>query len=228
MRRLLPTLEPTSAGADLDELYAWPDQLCLRANFVSSLDGAAEVDGRTGGLGSPADRAVFAHLRATCDVVVVGAGTATAERYRPAPVPVAVVSARLSLSPTDRLFAPASGLATPLVLTCAAAPADRRAALSDHAEVIDCGEDTVDLRLVVAELERRGLRRLLCEGGPRLFADLLAAGLVDELCLTLAPVLLAGGAPKITNGPRLRPPRDAMLMSALEDGSNLLLRYSLR
>lgn len=228
MRRLLPNPETAPAGVDLDEVYAWPDQLCLRANFVSSLDGAAEVDGRTGGLGSPADKAVFAHLRATCDVVVVGAGTVTSERYRPAPVPIAVVSARLSLSPTDRLFAPAAGLATPLVLTCAAAPADRRAALSHHAEVIDCGGEIVDLRLVVAELQRRGLRRLLCEGGPRLFADLLAAGLVDELCLTLAPVLLAGAAAKITNGPSLQAPEGATLLSALEEDSNLLLRYSLR
>lgn len=228
MRRLLPGLTSSATEVELHEVYAWPDGPCLRVNFVSSLDGAAAVDGRTGGLGSPSDKAVFSHLRATCDVVLVGAGTATAERYRPAPVPIAVVSARLSLSPTERLFTPADGLATPIVLTCAAAPADRRAALSRHAEVVDCGDETVNLGLVVAELSRRGLRRALCEGGPRLFADLLAADLVDELCLTIAPVLVAGAAPKITHGPAFPAPLGAKLLSALEEGSNLLLLYSLR
>ena len=213
---------------DLDEAYAWPEQRCLRVNFVSSLDGAATLEGRTAALGSPADRAVFAHLRATCDVIVVGAGTAVAERYRPAPVPVAVVSARLSPSPTDRLFIPAAGAARPLVLTCAAAPADRRAALAPHAEVVDCGDAAVDLGLVVVELEHRGLHRLLCEGGPRLFAGLLAADLVDELCLTVAPLLAAGAAPRITHGPVLAPPRAVTLLTALEDDGNLLLRYSTR
>jgi len=162
------------------------------------------------------------------DVVLVGAGTATAERYRPACVPIAVVSAHLSPSPSERLFTPAEGLATPILLTCAAAPAVRRAALSPYAEIVDCGDETVDLGLVKAELERRGRRRILCEGGPRLLTDLLAAGLVDELCLTLAPVLVAGAAPKITHGPAFPAPLGAKLLSALEEGSNLLLRYSLR
>ncbi|MEO5680872.1 MAG: dihydrofolate reductase family protein [Acidimicrobiales bacterium] len=224
MRRLLPGVGPRGPAVDLDEAYAWPAEPCLRANFVASLDGAASVEGRTAGLASGADRRVFAHLRATCDVVVVGAGTATAERYRPAPVPVAVVSASLSPSPGERLFTPGPGTARPLVLTCAAAPADRRAALAPHAEVVDCGGDTVDLALVRAELERRGLRRLLCEGGPRLFADLLAARLVDELCLTVAPVLASGPALRITRGLALSPPLGTTLVSALEEDGVLLLR----
>jgi len=226
MRRLLPSLAAGGAEADLDEAYAWPEERCLRVNFVSTLDGAASLDGRTGGLATPADQAVFSHLRATCDVIVVGAGTASAERYRPARVPVAVVSARLSPSPEERLFTPGLAAAPPLVLTCAAAPDDRRAALSRCAEVVDCGGEAVDLDLVVAELERRGMRRLLCEGGPRLFADLLAADLVDELCLTITPLLTAGAAPRVTDGPGLAPPVTARLLSALEEDGTLLLRYS--
>ena len=226
MRHLL--LGPAApAGVDLSEVYAWPEGTCLRVNFVCSLDGAATVDGRTSGLGSPADKAVFTHLRATCDVVLVGAGTAIAERYRPTAVPVAVVSARLSPQPGDRLFTPGAGTARPLVLTCPSAPADRRGALAPHAEVVDCGGEVVDLRLVVAELERRGMRRVLCEGGPRLFDDLLAADLVDELCLTVAPVLVGGAAPRVTDGPPLAPPRTATLLSALEEDATLLLRYAL-
>jgi len=209
-------------------VYAWPDEACLRVNFVSSLDGAADLDGQTAGLGGPADRTVFSHLRATCDVVLVGAGTATAERYRPAQVPIAVVTGRLSLSPSDRLFTPSAGTAAPIVLTCASAPADRRAALSRCAEVSSCGDEAVDLHLVVAELERRGLRRILCEGGPHLFAGLLAVDAVDELCLTVAPLISAGPAPRITGGDPLRPPRGASLLSVLEEDGTLLLRYSLR
>ena len=212
MRRLLPS--PAVAEVDLDEAYAWPAPRCLRVNFVSTLDGAASLDGRTAGLATPADQAVFFHLRATCDVIVVGAGTASVERYRPARVPVAVVSARLSPSPEERLFTPAVDTAPPLVLTCAAAPQDRRAALSRGAEVVDCGDDAVDLGLAVAELERRGMRRLLCEGGPRLFADLLAADLVDELCLTIAPLLTAGTAQRITDGLDLAPPVTCLLYTS--------------
>lgn len=226
MRRLLPSPTAGAAEVDLEEAYAWPEPRCLRVNFVSTLDGAASLDGRTAGLATAADQAVFSHLRATCDVIVVGAGTASAERYRPARVPVAVVSARLSPSPEERLFTPGAGMAPPLVLTCAAAPADRRAALSCCAEVVDCGDDAVDLGLVVAELERRGMRRLLCEGGPRLFADLLAADLVDELCLTVTPLLTAGPAQRITDGLGLAPPVTSRLLSALEEEGTLLLRYS--
>jgi len=226
MRRLLPSAADSGAEVDLDEAYAWPEGPCLRVNFVSTLDGAASLDGRTGGLATPADQAVFFHLRATCDVIVVGAGTASAERYRPARVPIAVVSARLSPSPEERLFTPGVSTAPPLVLTCAAAPGDRRAALSRFAEVVDCGDEVVDLDLVVAELERRGMRRILCEGGPRLFAGLLVADLVDELCLTITPLLTAGTAPRITDGLGLARPITARLLSALEEQGTLLLRYS--
>ena len=225
VRSLLPG---SSQEVDLHQAYAWPGPTCLRVSFVSSLDGAATLHGRTAGLGDAADKAVFAHLRATCDAVLVGAGTASAERYGRARAPVVVVSARLSPSADERLFRPANGTAAPVVLTCAAAPADRRSALARSAEVVDCGEDAVDLRLVVAELERRGLRRILCEGGPRLFAALLAADLVDELCLTVAPLLTAGDAPRITRGPGLPAPRPATLLSVLEQDGTLLLRHSLR
>lgn len=227
VRRLFP-VDASDGGIDLHQAYAWPEDRCLRVNFVSTLDGAASLDGRTEELGGSVDKAVFSHLRATCDVILVGAATASLEGYRPARVPVAVVSARLSLSPDERLFQAGPGTATPLVLTCAAAPAGRRAALARVAEVVDCGDESVDLAQAVSELEGRGLRRLLCEGGPALFAALLSTGAVDELCLTLAPVLAAGDAPRITRGPSLPTPRDATLLSLLEEDSTLLLRYAVR
>ena len=93
--------------------------------------------------------------------------------------------------------------------------------------MVDCGDERVDVRLLVSELHGRGFRRLLCEGGPRLFASLLAAGAVDELCLTLSPLLVAGDSPRLTCGP-LAAPQPACLLSVLEEDSALLLRYSLR
>lgn len=212
----------------LKEVYGWPDEVCLRLNFVSTLDGAVALDGRTSGLSTVADRAVFDYLRTTCDVVLVGATTAISERYRPARVPIAVVSGQLSPGPSDPLFAAVAGTATPIVLTCEQAPSDRRNALAAYAEVVSCGDETVDLQLVLDELKRRGMRRILCEGGPTLFAQLLASGLADELCLTLAPLLTAGSAPRITDGEALRPPRGASLLSVLEQDDTVLLRYSLR
>ena len=227
MRRLFPAADQ-GEEVDLHQAYAWPDGPCLRVNFVSSLDGAATLEGRSGGLGGPADKVVFSHLRATCDVIVVGAGTATAERYGPARAPVAVVSAALSMTPGDRLFTPLPGRARPLVLTCASAPAHRRQALAPHADMVDCGGDMVDAALVIGQLHQRGFRRVLCEGGPRLFASLLAAEVVDELCLTLAPLLAPGDAPRLTNGPPLPTPAGATLLGVLEEDSALLLRYRLR
>lgn len=226
MHRLFPPLLADEVE-DLGSAYAWPERPCVRVNFVSSLDGAASVEGRSGGLGGAADKEVFGYLRSTCEVILVGAGTAAAEDYRPARVPVAVVSNRLSLAAGHRLFSPLAGSARPLLLTCAAASADRLAALAPHADLVNCGDEAVDLRLAIAELVARGFRRILCEGGPQLFGDLLAAGLVDELCLTVAPQLTSGPASRIALGPMLSVPARATLMSALENKSSLLLRYRL-
>ncbi|WP_181779668.1 pyrimidine reductase family protein [Pseudonocardia pini] len=236
MRRLLPP-GPDLTDADLTEPYAYPpdlDRPWVRVNFVSSLDGAVSVDGRSAGLGSAADKAVFGILRRLADVVLVGAGTARAERYRGArkptvgrdtPPPIAVVTGSAALAPDLGLF---TDTAVPtIVLTTAEAPADRRAALRE------AGGDVVELpdlapATLLAELERRGLRRVLCEGGPGLHGDLVAAGAVDELCLTLAPLLAAGDAGRIARSAAGHDPETMTLESVLESEGNLLLRYRIR
>lgn len=213
IRRLQP--DPPSAPLDaagLDRAYAWPAGLWVRANFAASVDGAVEVDGRSGGLGGPDDRTIFAQLRSGADAVLVGSGTVRAENYgvvrldeaalarrrtrgqAPA-VPVAVVSNRADLNPASRLFreAASGGQARPLVLTCAAADAASRSALGDVAEVVICGDGSVDDRLVIEALVARGHRAVLCEGGPTTLGRLARAGLVDELCLTVAPLLAGPG-----------------------------------
>jgi riboflavin biosynthesis pyrimidine reductase len=207
---------------DLESLYAYPaDRTWVTANFVSSVDGAVSVDGRSAGLGSPADKKIYSLGRELADVVMVGATTVRVEGYRGArrerPLPIAVVTARGSLTPDMPLFTDTE--VPPIVITCASA---RLPALP--AEVIVAGDTEVDLPLAVSELAARGLRRINLEGGPRLFGTMVAAGLVDELNLTVSPLLAVGGASRIATGPVV-PPVDLTLASVLRADDVLLLRY---
>jgi len=209
-----------SAGEELDlprlaEVYAYPAPRWLRVNFVSSADGAAAVDGLSGGLSSADDKRVFGILRVLTDLVLVGAGTARAEQYKPArrrealtqlragrppAAPIALVTRTLGLNLSSPLFTEAAPDSRTIVITCASSDEEMRAETAKVADVIVAGDDTVDLRAALDELAGRGLGRVLCEGGPRLFGDLLAAGLVDELCLSLGPTLAGPGASRIVAG----------------------------
>ncbi|MFJ7750773.1 pyrimidine reductase family protein [Arthrobacter sp. NPDC097144] len=244
----------TAAGsaAELtdDELmaaYAWdapagePVRPHLRFNFVASADGAAAIDGRSGALGDGADHRVFELLRRTCDVILVGAGTVRAEGYAgallgtesqawrtghgmPAHPGFALVSGTLNLDPDSPLFEQAP--VRPLILTAATAPADRRAALERVGDVVVAGERTVEPEAAAAVLAQHGFQRVLSEGGPRLFGSFQTAGLVDDLCLTVSPLMAAGSALRITAGaPEAVPPRRLELAHVLRGGDTLLLRY---
>lgn len=220
--------------------YAPPAGPWLRMNFVSSLDGAVTRDGLSGGLGDDADHRVFELLRRWADVLLLGAGTARAEGYGAmrlpeeserwrvehglAPQPVfALLTRRLDLDPDSSIFTEAP--VRPLVLTVAEAPAERRAALAEVADVVEVGETEVDPVRVREELGRRGLARIHSEGGPTLFGSFLAADVVDELCLTLAPTLEAGPAARIAHSP-LAVPTAMELAAVLQAGDELLLRYT--
>lgn len=240
MRALLP--EPVD-DPDLHAWYArdWLDSGGLRMNFVTSLDGAVTVDGLSEGLQTRGDNRVFAALRDLADVVLVGSRTVLLEGYsRPAPkgarlelrrkhampdaLQLAVVSRSGSgLRPDLPLFA--EGDAPPaIVVTTGRAELD---GLEDVAEVIVAGEDDVDFRRVRDELAARGLPRVLSEGGPTLFGA--AAGAVDELCLSVSPILVGPGPGRITAGlPWLDGPRRFELTGLLEDGSALFLRLRAR
>jgi riboflavin biosynthesis pyrimidine reductase len=226
---------------DLAALYAYPAGPWLRANMVSSADGAAHLNGMTRGLSSEADRHLFALLRTLADVIVVGAATARAERYAPVrqhelwpdlrsgrtpTPPIAVVTARLDLDPDSRLIASAPPSARTIIITTAQAPADRRAALDGRAEIIVAGQETVDLKAAVDALAERGHRRMLAEGGPHLLAQIAAAGLLDELCLTIGPLLAGPGANRILAGVLSEaPPLPLTLAHVLEDNGCLFCRY---
>lgn len=233
------------ANTEVEAFYAYPDadRPWIRVNFVSSLDGAVTVRGRSRGLSSPADQRVLGLIRDLSDVVLVGAGTAMIEGYRgvkrtevrgtrrqqlglPEVPPIAVVTQRCSLPPDSPLVT--DTLVAPIVITCDAAPAERRQGLADAgAEIVVAGDDEVDLREAIAALDRRGLRRIGCEGGPTLFGKLIEADLVDELCLTVSPLLAGGDAGRIATGPSPGQPRGMRLASVLHaEESLLLLRYA--
>jgi riboflavin biosynthesis pyrimidine reductase len=182
---------------------------------------------------------MFRALRGLADAIVVGAGTARAENYGPAVVSevvrdqrrargqtdtpvVAVVTRSARLDPDARLFA--SGGQQPLVYSAATADPGRLAALRNVAEVIVVGDDGVDPRRMAADLRERGHRRVVSEGGPSLNADLVAADVVDEFCLSLAPLVVGGGAGRIVAGDPdgVRPVRLDRMLSA--DGL-VFLRY---
>src|SRR4051794_38035989 len=221
MRRLLP--DP-AGDVDIESAYAVPQGTpWLRANMVSTLDGSmTDANRLSAGISGPADRAVFTTLRAMADAVLVGAGTVRAERYRPAALPIVIVSRRLDLDLSSRLFTEAPNRT--VVITASDAPPELLSAVEATADVICSGEGVVDLSSGLAELRARGLLHLICEGGPTLLGGLLAEGLVDELCTTLTPRVVGGSAGRIVNGPWL-PDEPWQLSQLLEDDGFLFARW---
>lgn len=238
MISLLPPGVDELSDGELTRRYAYPEKLdrpYVRVNFVASVDGAATVGGVSGGLSSAPDRRLFGLLRQLAEVVVVGAQTVRTEGYRGARKPnlatgvvppIAVVTATGALDPGAKLFTDTS--VPPLILAASTAPSANLRRLTDAgAEVVTVAGDRVSPELLVAELGKRGLHRVLCEGGPRMFGDLMAADVVDELCLTVEPKLAGAGASRIVAGipGAVSEPRGLRLVSALLEDSTLLLRY---
>ncbi len=235
------------ADSDLVELYRHPAREAggwLRTNFVATLDGSIQgPDGRSGTINTASDHHIFAIHRALTDAILVAAGTVRHEGYRAvelapwqqsirqaeglAPLPtLVVVSASADLDP--RIAQPAAGEGGPVVVaTTEGKPlGDLDALRGAGIEVMELGTGAVDLPRLVDELAGRGLPRLLCEGGPVLHRDLLAAGLVDELSLTLAPMVVGGMGARSTRGAPLPAPIGFELQfSLLGDDGALFTNY---
>ena len=258
MRRLFPVTEETAPNTpgdgewsftELAAAYAYPEPTTgagpvpwLRANMVSTLDGAAQHDGGSRPISSAADMRIFGTLRQLADVVIVGAETVRQEGYRPArerpdfarmrraagqtPAPaIAVVSASLDRDLSSPLFAEPS--VPTLILTGAAAPPDRIAAAEKAgARVVIAGDGVgVEPARLVQALAELGHTRLLTEGGPRLLGQFVAAGVLDELCLAVSPMLTAGDAQRVAGGPSVAVPQRLVLVSVLEEEGFLFTRY---
>lgn len=242
MRELLPSTG--THEVDLHAHYAagWLPDGGLRMNFVSSVDGAAHAGGLSKALQTSGDNRVFAALRDLADVVLVGAGTARAEGYRASrptgvrlaarqawgladTLPIAVVSNSLDLDVASPLFTQTDPDARTIVLTTATADPARRAALGAVADVVSCGDHVVDPVLLRTALTERGLTRILGEGGPTLFGTLAGAGVVDELCLSISPLLSGPGAGRVITGMGWTGPRAMQLAGLLEEDGALFCRY---
>jgi riboflavin biosynthesis pyrimidine reductase len=214
---------------DLTELYRYPRGPALRANMVTSADGAASLDGASSGLSSAADRHVFALLRTLADVILVGANTARVEGYkpvrirelwrhlragRPATPPIAVISGGDGLDLSSPLFADPETI----IITTSRASITR-------SNVIVAGDESVDLATAVAALHERGHEHILAEGGPGILGQLVAGGLLDELCLTIGPLLAGPGPGRIVTGSPLPKAVPLRLAHILDDNGFLLCRY---
>lgn len=236
----------TAADHRLRDFYDYPDDLqrCwVRGNMIASLDGGATDDGKAGGLAGAGDRAVFTLMRDAADVILVGAATVRIENYSGAQLsveqrqarqrrgqaevpPIAVVTASADLDHEAKFFTRTE--VAPLILTAANTVADARRRLGSVAEVIDAsGADPgrVDPAATLHILAERRLYRVLTEGGPQLLSMLIENDMLDELCLTVAPILVGGVARRIATGPgqahtRMRP---AHVLS--DDEGYLYTRY---
>lgn len=240
-------LEPGAVVDDLLSPYAEVDRTradgrCwATGHMVAGLDGCAAIRGRVGALSTAPDATLFAAMRTLADVVLVGANTVRKEGYGPirlppertgsrtaqglpATPPLAIVSRSLNLDFLSRAFTDAPAESRTLVVTCAAAPADRLARAREVADILVAGEESVDPGELMTQLAERGLKRVLCEGGPTWLGELVMTGYLDELCLTIAPMM--GGDPLPV---AVFPPGVTLtaftLRHVLQEDNTLFLRY---
>jgi riboflavin biosynthesis pyrimidine reductase len=241
MRRLFPDptdpVDPADVYADIPTAAGRPS---VRLNMIVSVDGGTSWNGVSGALGGPADKALFATMRSLTDVVLVASGTMRAENYGPVvlpqpvqeqrrargqqPVPsIAVVSSSCQFDWSSPFFAAATS--RPYIITVDSVDDTARREAEQAADIIIAGDDTVDLGVAVAELGARGARSILAEGGPTLNGELARARLLDELCVTLAPLLASGDAKRLIAGSTLDELEPLYVQSICKEDEYLFLRY---
>lgn len=244
MQRLIPEPGETTVEEQLDSYRPWEqgrdDRPFVATNFAVTVDGRATIGGVSGPIGSDADTAMLAGLRTRFDAVMIGAGTMRAERYGrvvanqekrerreriglPHDPLTVIVSGRLDLPWDAPLFTDGGGRV--LIFTASEAEPPQTAT---SLRVVR-HEGSVDVALAMRQLrEERGVRALLCEGGPHLHGQLWAAKLVDELFLTTAPKLTGSDAPRILEGEALPAVAELELAWLLEHEGELFSRYRQR
>ncbi len=233
-----PRVGAVGGITELASFYADPPD-GVRTNMIFTADGATAFGGRAGPLSCPIDQQLLKTLRGFADVVLVGAGTARAENYGPVrltdaqqadrqrqgrntPPPIAVISRSGQLPP--RLFSNPDQ--PPILVTCAQAAAQHDLSDDERRHVLVAGENSVDVARAVALLRARGMRRILCEGGPTVLDELVEADAVTEICVTLAPKLAASQPVGHRLAPsRLPAPVTMRLDHALVCDDYLFLKY---
>ena len=236
---------PDALGPYLEVDRSRPRHECwVTGHMVAGLDGTAAVGGRVGSLSTAPDQALFRRMRQIADIVLVGAETVRREGYgsvgldddaqeqrrrlgQSATPPIALVSRSLAFDWTAKVFADAPDDARTHLITCEAADPGRRAEAEQYAEVIVAGDDRVEPAAAMQALADRGRRVVLCEGGPTWLGELVAADRLDELCLSVAPLM--GGDPLPVS---VTPPGAGLaqfeLKGAMAEDDTLFLRYERR
>jgi riboflavin-specific deaminase-like protein len=239
LTQLFPEPARTSVDALLDGLrlheYAHDDRPYLVMNFVASLDGRGTIGGRVGALTGPADQRIVYRLRAQAEALLVGAGTVRNERYgrlfpdvapgQPQPL-VVIVTRRIDLPPDLPLLNEPDariviGTSSEGTLDC------------DHAASVEyLRVPPLDGRADVAAILRAlrhdyGIRSVVCEGGPTLNEALLAEALVDELFLSLSPLIVGGAERMMADAAPSHATRRARLLAVSTADDYLFLRYAL-
>jgi len=225
MRELWP--EPTTdvdlaARIGSDERSPLPNRPWVTMIMIETIDGAIAVDGASGALGGPADREWFVAARRHAEAIIVGSTTVTVENYQPTTVPIAVISGSLSVEPTADLFSEPS--AGSLLYTTSSGANDRGQIFDGIAEVVDLG-DSVDPAAVLADLRQRDISRVLLEGGPTINGLFLSSDLVDEVLLTLSPLIVGGDGSRLARVQPLVPPARYSLDRVSTADDLLFLRY---
>ena len=213
----------TEAFADVDLAALAPaDRPYVVVNMVASADGRATLEGKTAQLSSEADRDVFHTLRALVDAVLVGTGTLRAERY-----------GRMVRDPERAEQRRARGLhPEPYAIVCSRRsdfPDDIPLFTDPEARLLTYEREDAALpsRALRRAREEHDVRSVLCEGGPTLNAALLAEGLIDELFLTISPLLANGPAPlTILESAGPGEPVPLELVWVLEGDGALFCRYA--
>jgi riboflavin biosynthesis pyrimidine reductase len=213
-------------------------------HMVAGLDGTAAVGGRVGSLSTSPDQALFPRMRQVADIVLVGAETVRREGYGPIRLseeakqwrrrrglppspPLAVVSRSLAFDWTAKAFTDAPEDAPTHLITCAKADPQRLAEAEEVATVVVAGDERVEPAEAMQALAERGRRVVLCEGGPTWLGELVAADRLDELCLTISPLM--GGDPLPV---AVTPPGAGLaefdLEGTMAEDHTLFLRYQRR
>lgn len=213
----------------------------VTGHMVAGLDGTAAVDGKVGPLSTGPDQALFRSMREIADIVLLGAETVRREKYgavrlgapaqarrralgQPAVPPVAVVSRSLDFDWSARVFTDAPPDARTHIITCAAADPARRAAAEKVATVVVAGEERVDPAAALRALAELGHRVVLCEGGPTWLGELVAADRLDELCLSISPLMGGDPLPVAVTPPGAGTARFG-LKGVMAEDDTLFLRY---
>ena len=240
LERGAPIPDPLTPYLDVDRTQ--PRHECwVTGHMVAGLDGTAAIHGRVGALSTEPDQDLFRRMRQIADVVMVGAQTVRSEGYAPMRLseparaqrrtrgqsempPVAVVSRSLDLDWSSQVFAEAPEHARTIVITCAKADPVRLAAAEQAATVIIAGEERVEPAAALQALAGLGYQVVLCEGGPRWLGELVAADRLDELCLSISP-MMGGDALPVSVAPPGADIAQFSLKSTMVADDTLFLRY---